>query len=162
MTLQFAPFRHCSGPLVRTPPHVSVLASAIQRCSNQRWPLAAMAWFESRTGPFSQPCLSYRSPLASHGLTVDRQRSDSGQVESTEPQIRDPSTESPDTEAGPERTAMAPVSPSQALPQRKRCRIFGMDLEQRFQTYEGVVLFARCQLGSDGIEVGRVGWGSGS
>lgn len=120
------------------------------------------AWFESRTGPFLQPCLSYRSPLASHGLNIDRQRAKPGRVESMEPQTRNPSTERPDTEAGSECTVMAPVSPSQALPQRKRCRIFGMDLEQRFQTYEGVVLFARCQLGSDGIEVGRVGWGSGS
>lgn len=94
--------------------------------------IGPMVWFESRAGPFSQPCLSYPGPLASNGLGIDPERANSGQLESIEPQIGVPSIESPDTEAGPERTVTATVSPSQASPERMRCRIFRMDLAQRF------------------------------
>lgn len=60
----------------------------------------------------------------------------------------------PSARAGRACNTRAVESLSQALSQRKRCRIAGTDLEQGIQACEGVVLFTQRQVGPDGIQVG--------
>ena len=60
----------------------------------------------------------------------------------------------PTAKAGRACSTRAVESLSQALSQRKRCRIAGTDLEQGIQACQSVVLFTQRQVGPDGIQVG--------